>query len=161
MTNLDIFLKLLMREGYPNENLSSLGKIVGYNIDYMLMDMEEQYGDDGVSKFVTKGLTHMMGDDLIYTLDLVPYGFYAGSYVKFQILRYNYQSDDYYDGILVHVDILDSKICHPDGVCETLDEIYDKADMGEWGEVEELKEEILNDFSHKVHETLGYYLHYE
>ena len=161
MTSLDIFLKLLLREGYPNENLESLSKFVGYDLDDFLADMENQHGHDAVMKFVSKGLEKMMGDNLIYTLDLVPYGYYDGTYLKFQIFRFNYQSNDYKDGIIVHGDIIDSQICHPDNKCESLDEIYDNADMGEWGDVEDLKEELLNSLSHKIHESLGYYLHFE
>ena len=160
-TNLDIFLKILLREGYPNTNLSSLAKLVSYNSDNLLFDLDEQYGRKKVTEFVEKGLEKFLGDDFIYKLDLEPYGYYNGSYVVFEIVRFNYQPNDYLDGIIVHSNMLDSNICHPDGKCETFEDIYDGADMGEWGEVEELKEEILNAFSHKIHENLGFYLNFE
>ena len=161
MTNLDIFLKLLIREGYPNENLSSISKVVGYNVDNLLEDINNQHGHEAVMKFISKGFEKMMGPDLTLTLDLVPYGYYDGSFVKFHIMRFNYQPDDYDHSVVVHGAIIDSRICHPDTTCETLEEIYDNADMGEWGDVDDLKEEILNSISHKIHESLGYYLAYE
>ena len=78
--NLKIFLKALTKTGYPNPNVHSVAKLVGYDLDNFLPDLEKELGEEGVVDFCKKGLDKLQGQEGIRVELEGPYGEFV--YVK-------------------------------------------------------------------------------
>ncbi len=63
MTDVNIFLRVIQKEGYPNPNLHSIARMVDYNLDDFLFDLKGEIGEDGVKDFCDKAIEKISGED--------------------------------------------------------------------------------------------------
>ncbi len=56
MTDVNIFLRVIQKEGYPNPNLHSIARMVDYDLENFLVDLKEKIGEDGVKDFCDKAI---------------------------------------------------------------------------------------------------------
>lgn len=154
------FLKLLRKEGYPNEDTSDLAAVVGYNLDNFLIDFVEVFGMDKMMDFVEEGLKKLIGKDKKVTLTMSDsYG--LGSFVDLKIKDFYIDLDDTADGIRLNASFGDSAIEDPEGILKSLDDISDEIGIGEWGDFEELIENIKHEFQDWFYKRLGYQIYWE
>jgi len=62
MSEVNYFLKVLSKEGYPNPDLKSIAVLMGYNNDDFLLDLKEEIGEEGVLDFCNKAIEKLTGD---------------------------------------------------------------------------------------------------
>lgn len=156
MSDLKNFLRVLTVYGYPNEKLTSIANLAGYDLDYFLKDLEKGLGRDGIYSFVRNALNKIIGKDGV-RVDISP-----GEYVYVFVDNEYYDREDSYDSVIADFSWGESKIIlfleNGTEVIKTMKEIENELDMGDWGDYEDLKDTILDKFNKIVFENCGFYV---
>ena len=63
MNNINFFLKVLLKYGYPNKDIKELANLSSYNLDYFLKDLVEELGENETVPFCKKALDKLSGKD--------------------------------------------------------------------------------------------------
>ena len=155
--NLNIFLKLISKKGYPNPKIDQVADAVDYPLDYFLEDFYQKYGIEKTTEFINKGLEKLLGPNLSYRMDLSEI-YNSPSYAVFSISPYEYDPDEFQDGIQADLEVLDSKFII-NGVEKTWEDIESEVDFSDWNDWSEFKDNIFNDISYHVRHNLGYWLY--
>ena len=154
MSNLNRFLKVLNKVGYPNPDLDSIIRMVDYNLEDFLPDLVEEVGEEGADDFIERAISKVYNGDkgIRVTVNDGDYGEYA--YIKLENPHVSLENDD--TTVLSRWSWGDTKILTTgeDGeeTYKTMEQISDETDMGDWGEYEELVEYIksnCNDFMYR------------
>ena len=56
MSNLKIFLKTLKKVGYPNPDVSSIAKMIDYDLEEFLTDLVDEIGKEAADEFTENAL---------------------------------------------------------------------------------------------------------
>lgn len=154
MSDLKFFLKVLQVEGYPNPNIQSIATMVGYDLDNFLMDLKEELGQEGVDSFCQKAINKLSGNDGIY-IDLD-----SGEYIVFKLFVIGFDEDETENDVMVKHKVVDSKLLTTDDdgdeTYKTLEQIEDEAGMGDWGDLDELKDHMRMRLYNYVHSRCGF-----
>ena len=59
MSNLKIFLKTLKKVGYPNPDVSSIAKMIDYDLEEFLTDLVDEIGKEAADEFTENALNKM------------------------------------------------------------------------------------------------------
>ena len=71
MSNLKTFLNVLSKSGgYPNPDIQSIAKMIGYDLDELLKDLVKEIGEDKANDFVQKAVQKMSKGDGVKMQDL-------------------------------------------------------------------------------------------
>ena len=142
MSDLKVFLKVLKSEGYPNPEIQSIAKMVGYDIDNFLLDLKNELGEDGVLKFCDNAIDKLSGKTGM-KVDLETDG---QEYVVVNVYPLFYDEDESENDIIVRIEIIDSKIFTQDedgyDIYKTLPQIEDEIGMGEWADYDEMMDHV-------------------
>lgn len=156
MSDLKNFLRVLTVYGYPNEKLTSIANLAGYDLDYFLRDLENELGRDGVQSFVTNALNKIIGKDGVKV------NFSSGEFVYVFVDNEYYDKEDSDNSIFADFSFGDSRIIYfdEDGseTIKTIKQVENDLDMAEWGDYEDLKDTILDKFNKIVFENCGFYV---
>lgn len=154
MNEVNIFLNVLKKFGYPNSEVPSLAEMVGYNLEYFLADLYEEIGQEGVDDFCRKALGKIGADQGMK----VEFG--NEEYVVVVVENVGYDIEETRDDVLGTLKILDSKLesVDEDGnvTYKTLDEITDETDMGEWSELDELINVVRQEVYNHIYRNCGF-----
>ena len=63
MSEVNYFLKVLSKEGYPNPDVKSIAAMMDYNIELFLLDLKEEIGEEGVVDFCEKAIEKLTGKE--------------------------------------------------------------------------------------------------
>ena len=63
MSNLNRFLKVLNKVGYPNPDLDSIVRMVDYNLEDFLPDLVEEVGEEGADDFIERAIGKVYNGD--------------------------------------------------------------------------------------------------
>ena len=157
MTNLDYFLKVLKREGYPNPDIQSIAKMVGFNLDDFLISLKQEIGEKGVVDFCDKAIKKLSGSD---GLRVELEGPNRDEYVYLHINPIDYdETENEYD-VVCNFSWGESKILsvNEDGQEEymTIQDVIDQTDMGGWSDLDELLDGIRFLASQKIYKNCGF-----
>lgn len=157
MSEVTTFLKILKKEGYPNPNIQSIAKMIGYNSDYFLLDLKKEIGEQGVTDFCEKAIEKLTGKEgLRVDLD----GPNGDEYVYIHIYPIFYDEDESENDIISNHGWGDSHLLgtNEDGVEQymTIQELIDNTGMGEWSELDELLDHIKTKAYNKVYDNCGF-----
>lgn len=160
--NLKIFLKALTKTGYPNPNVHSVAKLVGYDLDNFLPDLEKELGEEGVVDFCKKGLDKLQGQEGIRVELEGPYDEFV--YVKIKPKYYDERESQY--DIISDSEWGESKILWYDSNGEneefkSIEDVIDDVDMGDWGDLDELIDSIKNKAYNIVRQNCGFGIWWE
>jgi hypothetical protein len=154
MSNLNRFLKVLNKVGYPNSDLDSIVRMVDYDLYDLLLDLVNEVGEDGADDFIKRAISKVYDGDkgIRVAVNDGDYGEYA--YIKLENPYVDLENDD--TTVLSRWSWGETKILTSDEdgneIYKTMDQISDETDMGDWGEYEELIEHIktnCNDFMYR------------
>jgi len=56
------FLKILTKFGYPNPSILAIANSVDYNLDYFLLDLKKEMGENGVVDFCDRSIEKLTGE---------------------------------------------------------------------------------------------------
>jgi len=154
MSNLNRFLKVLNKVGYPNPDLDSIVRMVDYNLEDFLPDLVEEVGEEGADDFIERAIGKVYNGDkgIRVTLNDGDYGEYV--YINLEEPHIALENDD--TTVLSRWSWGDTKVLSTgeDGeeTYKTMEQISDDTDMGDWAEYDELVEYIksnCNDFMYR------------
>lgn len=152
------FLRLLEREGYPNENVSDFAQLVGYDLDNLLVDFVLNLGVDKTEEFVKRGLDVIFGPSKKLRLDFSrDYG--QGAFVDYILEDFYVDLNDTADGIRIEKKFGDSALEDDRGVLKSLEQIYHDSDMGDWWGFDELVDSLNRDLAKYLNKRLGYFIY--
>lgn len=162
MSNVKTFLRALEKTGYPNPDVINIARMIGYDIDNFLRDLKGQIGEKGLIDFCDKAIEKITGEKgLKVDLD----GPNGDEYVYVHVYPI------YYDEGESEVDIIskskwgESRVLstNEDGKEEylTIQEVIDNADMGEWGELDDLIDTIKGNAYNKIYSNCGFGIWWE
>jgi hypothetical protein len=154
MSNLNRFLKVLNKVGYPNPDLDSIVRMTDYNLEDFLPDLVDEVGEEGADDFIERAIDKVYNDGkgIRVILNDGDYGEYV--YIKLENPHVSLENDE--TTVLSRWSWGDTKILSTgeDGeeTYKTMEEIFDETDMGDWAEYDELVEYIksnCNDFMYR------------
>ncbi len=149
-------MKVLQKEGYPNPDVTSIAKMVDYNLDDFLMDLKEEVGDDGVLDFCDKAIKKL-SDGKGIKVDLETDG---QEYVVVNVYPIFYDEDESENDVISRIEIINSKLLTSDGygneTYKTLPEIEDEVGMGEWSDYDEMMDHIKMKIYNHIFSRCGF-----
>ena len=156
MSELKTFLKVLSKVGYPNPNIVSISKMADYNLTEFLPDLVNEIGEEKADEFTEKAIQKMSSKDGIKIQDKDDPKQYA--YIKLLNPRLDLDNDEttvlsVWSGGKNIIFIQDD-----DGneSYKTIDEIGDELGMGDWGDFDEMVDEIKEECSQLVFNNCGF-----
>jgi formylmethanofuran dehydrogenase subunit D len=161
--NVNYFLKILAKEGYPNSSIQSIAKAMGYNIDEFLYDLKKEIGEDGVLDFCNKTIEKLGGKEGI-KVDLE--GSDGNEYCYIKIYPIHYDEDESENDVISESRWGNSRILSTDSetgeeTFKTIEQIIDETDMGGWSELDELIDHIKNEAYKIVFRNCGFGIWWE
>ena len=156
MSNLNRFLKVLQKVGYPNPDILSIAKMVDYNLDEFLPDMVAEIGEEKTNEFAKNAIGKISTKDGIKLQDLDD----PEQYSYIHVLDPYVDLEE--DKTLVMSDWSwgDSNIFYKDDDgsegYKTIQEIYNEIGMGEWADFDEMVDDIKQDCSWLVYKNCGF-----
>ena len=156
--NVEYFLKVLKKEGYPNPSVESIAKFVDYNLDDFLRDLKKILGERGVTQFCEKAIAKLTGEKGL-RIDLE--GPYGDEFCYIHIYPIAYDEDESENDVISNHGWGESRILSTDpetGEADylTIQEVIENTDMGGWGELDELLDHIKSEAYNKVQSNCGF-----
>ena len=155
MSNINTFLKVMNKMGYPNPSTKSISNSIGYNLDDFLPDLIEEVGEIKADEFTERALSKLNKDGNGIQ---IPLG--DTKYIYLQIHQSRINLDETEDAVLIDWSWGDSRLgaLDEDGneYDATLEEIYDNMDMGDWGDYDEMIDNIKDLCYDFIRENCGF-----
>ncbi len=157
MSDIKSFLKVCKRYGYPNPKLQTLANMVGYDLDNLLLDLENEIGNAGVLDFCKKTIVKLTGEKGLRVDVSNPEN---DEYVYIHIYPVFYDKEESENDIISNSAWGESSLLtkNEEGKEEfkTVEEIIDDSDMGSWSEVDDFIEELKGRANRMVFENCGF-----
>ena len=156
MSDVKLFLRVLQTEGYPNPNIVSIAKMVGYHLDDFLLDLKHELGDEGVTDFCVRAIDKLQGEDGVRVELSNPEEF---CYVH--VIPLFFDEDETENDIICQSTWGESRLISTDmetgeETYKTIHEIIEETDFSTWSELDELIEDIQINTSNIVYNNCGF-----
>jgi hypothetical protein len=156
MSNLKTFLKVLKKVGYPNPDIQSIAKMIGYDIQEFLPDLVAEIGEEKADEFTENALNKMSTSDGIRVQDKDDPEQYA--YIILHNPRLDLDNDE--TTVLCDWSWGDTNIFFKDDdgndSYKTIQEIGEDIGMGDWADYDEMVDEIKEDCNRLVFNECGF-----
>jgi hypothetical protein len=156
MSNLKTFLKVLKKVGYPNPDIQSIAKMIGYDIQEFLPDLVAEIGEEKADEFTENALNKMSTSDGIRVQDKDDPEQYA--YIILHNPRLDLDNDE--TTVLCDWSWGDTNIFFKDDddndSYKTIQEIGEDIGMGDWADYDEMVDEIKEECSQLVFNNCGF-----
>jgi hypothetical protein len=155
MTNINTFLKVLSKVGYPNPRLVTLAEMSDYDLDNFLLDLNDKLGEKKLLDFVENALSKISTDKGIKVETPE-----TGEYVFFDIKPQYFDEDESDTDFMIEYSITDSKILWNDGdgneTFKSVSEINNDLDFSEWTEYDEMLDFFKMKAYNKIFQNCGF-----
>jgi hypothetical protein len=157
MNDLNRFLKVMTKMGYPNPNTSSIARSMDYDLDNLIPNLVEEFGEDGADEFTERALGKLSesGKGIRVPLDDE-----NDNYIYLYIHQSRINLDETETQVLVDWSFGENKLT---GVDEngneydsTMDKLYDDIGMGDWGEWDEMIDNIKSECYDYIRDNCGF-----
>jgi hypothetical protein len=155
MSELNRFLRVMNKMGYPSPDTISIARSMDYDLDNFLPDLVEEVGEERADEFTEKALEKLSENGKGIR---IPLG--DNKYIYLQIHQSRLDLEETETQVLIDWSWGDSKLT---GVDEdgneydaTLGELYDNIGMGEWGDWDEMIDNIKNECYDYVRDNCGF-----
>ena len=155
MSELNRFLRVMNKMGYPSPDTISIARSMDYDLDNFLPDLVEEVGEERADEFTEKTLEKLSENGKGIR---IPLG--DNKYIYLQIYQSRLDLEETETQVLIDWSWGDSKLT---GVDEdgneydaTLGELYDNIGMGEWGDWDEMIDNIKNECYDYVRDNCGF-----
>lgn len=156
MSDLNRFLKVLQKVGYPNPQVESIAKMIDYNLEEFLPDLVAEVGEEKADEFTEKALNRISTPEGIKVQDKDDPEQYA--YIKLHNPRLDLENDE--TTVLCDWSWGDTNIYFRDDdgneYYKTIQEIADEVGMGEWSDFDEMVDGIREDCNRLVFSNCGF-----
>ena len=156
MSELNRFLKVLNKVGYPNPSIHSIAKMIDYNLEEFLPDLVAEIGEEKADEFTEKALNKMSTPKGIRIQGKDNSQEYA------YIIRHNPRLDLDNDETTVLCDWEwgDTNILSQDDdgneTYKTIEEVGEDLGMGDWSDYDDLVDGIRSDCNDIVFSNCGF-----
>lgn len=161
MTDLKRFLKVLSIEGYPNPNLQSIARMVDYNLDNLLVDLVNEFGEEKANEFTRKAVEKMSGPEGVRIDDQDDPIQYA--YIK--IINPHIYLDNDETTLTSDWSWGDTNVFFRDDdgneSYKTIPEIGEQLSMGDWSDFDEMVDEIREECNKLFYKNCGFGIWWE
>ena len=156
MSNIKTFLKVLNKVGYPNPNIETIANAVSYDLPGFLSDLINEIGEDKAIWFANESFSKLSTEDGI-RLNL------AGGhneYVYIKITNSYLDLEDSEEWIFVDYTWGDTHLLTTDEEgnesYQTMEEISDQVDMGDWSDYDSMIDSIIEQFQEFIYSNCGF-----
>jgi hypothetical protein len=157
MNDLNRFLKVMSKMGYPNPNTLSIARSMDYDLDNFLPDLIKEVGKIKADEFTDRALSKLNKDGKGIR---VPLDSENHNYIYLEIHQSRIDLNEAGDAVLIDWSWGDNRLTGVDENGEeydsTMDEIYDNIGMGEWGEFDEMIDTIRDMCYDFIQENCGF-----
>jgi hypothetical protein len=155
MSELNRFLRVMNKMGYPSPDTISIARSMDYDLDNFLPDLVEEVGEERADEFTEKALEKLSENGKGIR---IPLG--DNKYIYLQIHQSRLDLEETETQVLIDWSWGDSKLT---GVDEdgneydaTLDELYDNIGMGEWGDWDEMIDNLKDESYDYIRNHCGF-----
>jgi len=155
MNDLNRFLKVMTKMGYPNPNIISIARSMDYDLDDFIPNLVEEFGEEGTDEFTERALRKLSEDGKGIR---VPLG--NDRYIYIYIHQSRIDLDETETQVLIDWSFGENKLT---GVDEdgneydsTLNDLYDNIGMGDWGDWDEMIDNIKNECYDYIRDNCGF-----
>ena len=157
MSNLKTFLNVLSKSGgYPNPDIQSIAKMIGYNLDELLKDLVKEIGEDKANEFVQKAVQKMSKGDGVKMQDLDD----PEQFANIHLIDPHIDLTNDETTVLSDWGWGDTNIFFKDDdgndSYKTIEEISDEVGMGDWADFDEMVEEIREECNQLFYKNCGF-----
>ena len=156
MSNLKTFLKVLKKVGYPNPDIQSIAKMIGYDIQEFLPDLVAEIGEEKADEFTENALNKMSTSDGIRVQDKDDPEQYA--YIILHNPRLDLDNDE--TTVLCDWSWGDTNIFFKDDdgndSYKTIQEIGEDIGIGEWADYDEFVDNVKEECNQLVFNSCGF-----
>ncbi len=157
MSNLNTFLRVMNKMGYPNPSTKSIANSIDYDLDNFLPDLVGEVGEERADEFTEKALSKLTEDGKGIR---VPLDDENHNYIYLEIHQSRINLDETEDTVLIDWSWGDNVLTGVDENGEeydtNMDEIYDNMGMGEWGEFDEMLDNIRDECYDYIKNNCGF-----
>lgn len=155
MSELNTFLRVINKMGYPNPSTASIARSMDYNLDNFLPDLVAEVGEERADEFTEKALEKLSENGKGIRIPLE-----SDRYIYLIIYDTKINLDETETQVFINWGWGDSKLT---GVDEdgneydaTLQELYDDIGMGEWGEWDEMIDNLKDESYDYIRNHCGF-----
>jgi len=156
MSELNRFLKVLNKIGYPNPSIHSIAKMIDYNLEEFLPDLVAEIGEEKADEFTEKALNKMSTPKGIKIQGKDDSKEYAYSIIHNP--RLDLDNDE--TTVLCDWEWGDTNILSQDDdgneTYKTIEEIGEDLGMGDWSDYDDLVDGIREDCNQLVFNNCGF-----
>ena len=156
MSELNRFLKVLNKVGYPNPSIHSIAKMIDYNLEEFLPDLVAEIGEEKADEFTEKAIKKMSTPKGIRIQDKDDSKEYA--YIIIHNPRLDLDNDE--TTVLCDWEWGDTNILSQDDdgneTYKTIEEIGEDLGMGDWSDYDDLVDGIKSDCNDIVFSNCGF-----
>lgn len=157
MSNLKTLLNVLSKSGgYPNPDIQSIAKMIGYDLDEFLPDMVAEIGEEKTNDFAKKAIDKMSTKDGIRIQDEDD----PEQYAYIHILNPHVDLDNDEGTVLSDWAWGDTNIYFRDDDgnedYRPIGEISDEIGMGDWADFDEMVDDIREDCNKLIYKNCGF-----
>jgi hypothetical protein len=157
MNDLNRFLKVMTKMGYPNPNTVSIARSMDYDLDNLIPDLVEEVGEIKADEFTERALSKLNKDGKGIR---VPLDDKNHNYIYLEIHQSRINLDETEDAVLIDWSWGDNVLTGVDENGEeydsNMDEIYENIGMGEWGEFDEMIDNIRDECYDYIRNNCGF-----
>lgn len=156
MSELNRFLKVLNKVGYPNPSIHSIAKMIDYNLEEFLPDLVAEIGEEKADEFTEKALKKMSTPKGIRIQGKDNSQEYA--YIIIHNPRLDLENDE--TTVLCDWEWGDTNILSQDDdgneTYKTIEEVGEDLGMGDWSDYDDLVDGIRSDCNDIVFSHCGF-----
>jgi len=157
MSNLKTFLNVLSKSGgYPNPDIQSIAKMIGYDLDELLKDLVKEIGEDKANDFVQKAVQKMSKGDGVKMQDLDD----PEQFANIHLIDPHIDLTNDETTVLSDWGWGDTNIFFKDDdgndSYKTIQEIGEDIGMGDWADYDEMVDDIKDDCNKLVFSNCGF-----
>jgi hypothetical protein len=156
MSELNRFLKVLNKVGYPNPSIHSIAKMIDYNLEEFLPDLVAEIGEKKADEFTEKALNKMSTPKGIRIQGKDNSQEYA--YIIIHNPRLDLENDE--TTVLCDWSWGNTNILYQDDdgneTYKTIEEVGEDLGMGDWSDYDDLVDGIKNDCNDIVFSNCGF-----
>jgi hypothetical protein len=156
MSELNRFLKVLNKVGYPNPSIHSIAKMIDYNLEEFLPDLVSEIGEKKADEFTEKALNKMSTPKGIRIQGKDNSQEYA--YIIIHNPRLDLENDE--TTVLCDWSWGNTNILYQDDdgneTYKTIEEVGEDLGMGDWSDYDDLVDGIKNDCNDIVFSNCGF-----
>lgn len=157
MSNLKTFLNVLSKSGgYPNPDIQSIAKMIGYDLDEFLKDLVEEVGEEKANDFVQRAVEKMSKGNGVRIQDQED----SEQFANIHIINPRIDLDNDDTTVLSDWGWGDTNIFFRDDdgneYYTTIGEISDQIGMGDWADFDEMVDEIREDCNRLFYKNCGF-----